>query len=170
MPVGAVARIILNMNYDTSTGAMSWSNELVINQAGKDYKATAIVQRYAGGGGSGRLPQPLPKVVTTEWVDGKGDCTTGTVEQTRTKVETPFTWDGKAWVEDTANAKSTTETQTRPMSSDELKACTPQPKTKSRPGLPHTGAEGSAGMAAGAGLLVLVGAGLVGIARRSRTS
>ena len=67
--------------------------------------------------------QPEPKVTTTKWVDGAKDCSTGKVTQTRTKVVTPYIWDGSKWILDTANAKSTTETQTRDMTSEELKAC-----------------------------------------------
>ena len=74
--------------------------------------------------------QPEAKVTYTEWQDGVKSCETGKVTQTRTKTTTPYVWDGSKWVLDTANATSTTETQTRAMTEAELKACQPtQPGT-----------------------------------------
>lgn len=73
--------------------------------------------------------QPATKVTYTEWADGDKSCESKTVTQTRTKTMTPYKWDGSAWVPDAANATSTTETQTRPMTVEELKKCegTPPP-------------------------------------------
>ena len=73
--------------------------------------------------------QPDDKVTYTEWKDGDKSCESKTVTQTRSKTVTPYKWDGSAWVLDTANAVTTTETQTRPMTAEELKACegTPPP-------------------------------------------
>jgi hypothetical protein len=75
-------------------------------------------------------------VAYAEWVDGDGSCESKTVTQTRTKTVTPYKWDGSDWVLDTANATSTTETQTRPMTPEELEKCegTPPPDD-SCPGL-----------------------------------
>jgi hypothetical protein len=67
--------------------------------------------------------QPDPQVTDPEWVDGAQDCTTKSVAQTRTVVTTPYVWDGSSWVLDTANASTTTESGSRPMTSDELREC-----------------------------------------------
>lgn len=73
--------------------------------------------------------QPASKVTYSEWADGDKSCESKIVAQTRTKTATPYKWDGSDWVLDTVNATSTTETQTRPMTSEELKKCegTPPP-------------------------------------------
>ena len=91
-------------------------------------KDTVTVEKCAG-------EQPMDKVTYTEWVDGDKSCESKTVTQTRTKTVTPYTWNGSEWVLDTANATSTTETQTRPMSPEELEKCEGTPPGDSCPGL-----------------------------------
>jgi hypothetical protein len=73
--------------------------------------------------------QPADKVTYSEWQDGDKSCESKTVDQSRTKTVTPYVWNGSDWVLDTANATSTTETQSRPMTPEELKKCegTPPP-------------------------------------------
>ena len=67
--------------------------------------------------------QPDDKVTYTQWVDGEKSCEAKTVTQTRTKTVVAFVWDEQSgkWVE--GNPVVTTETQTRAMTPDELKAC-----------------------------------------------
>lgn len=72
--------------------------------------------------------QPADKVVYSDWTNGIYKCADTNVLQTRTKTVTTYIWNGTAWVLDTAHAVTTTETQYRQPTSDELKACHPQPK------------------------------------------
>jgi hypothetical protein len=69
--------------------------------------------------------QPDDKVTYSEWVEGEPNCESKTVTKTRTKTVTPYKWNGSEWVLDTANAVTTTETETRPLTEAELKECEP---------------------------------------------
>lgn len=80
-------------------------------------------------------PQPDDKVTYTEWKDGDKSCESKTVTQTRSKTVTPYKWDGSKWVLDTDNAVTTTETQTRQMTEEELKECEGTPPPDSCPPL-----------------------------------
>lgn len=73
------------------------------------------------------VPEPMPtkpddKVVYGDWTDGQASCDTRTVEQSRTKSVTTYTWDEtkREWV---AKTTTTTESQTRDMTADEIKVC-----------------------------------------------
>lgn len=71
--------------------------------------------------------QPDPEVDEGEWVDGEWKCDDVVVTQTRTITTTPYRWDGEAWVLDTENASTTTETRTRDLTDEEQTKCPPPP-------------------------------------------
>ena len=63
---------------------------------------------------------PDPKVEYTEWEEGTWVCGDTEVTLTRAKTTTPFKWVNGAWVKDTANAVTTTETDTRQLTQQEI--------------------------------------------------
>ena len=110
--------------YDPPVTSGSFSRTGLVNNGGQTSDVSNV--QFCG---PDRPAQPDDKVTYTEWKDGDKSCESKTVTQTRSKTVTPYKWDGSAWVLDTANAVTTTETQTRPMTAEELKACegTPPP-------------------------------------------
>ena len=72
----------------------------------------------------GTVPkQPADKVEYGEWEDGVWECGDTSVTQTRTKTVTPYKYSSGKWVLDPANQVVTTESQTRPLTSDEQVPC-----------------------------------------------
>ena len=73
---------------------------------------------------------PEPKVTYTEWADEEWVCGDENVTQNRTKTTTPYkaVYVDGAWkiVEDTENAVTVTETQTRPLTEEEIESCKPE--------------------------------------------
>ncbi|MFT3854706.1 MAG: LPXTG cell wall anchor domain-containing protein [Ilumatobacteraceae bacterium] len=80
--------------------------------------------------GDCKAPQPDAKVEYGEWSNGTFECGDTSVTQTRTKTVTGYVWSGGKWVLDSQNAVTSTETQSRQPTSEEIKACTPQPDAK----------------------------------------
>lgn len=66
--------------------------------------------------------QPPALVVPGEWVDGQFECGDVTVEQSRTVSTTEYVLDGYEWVK--GETTTSTETQTRDLSADEMVPCT----------------------------------------------
>ena len=73
-----------------------------------------------------------PKVVYTEWVDGDFECGDMTVEQTRDKSTTTYTWNGEGF---TGETKVVRETQDRDLTEVEQDDC---PTTPPSPPTPET--------------------------------
>ncbi len=67
--------------------------------------------------------KPADKVVYGDWTDGDKNCETRKVTQTRTKSVTTYTWDPTKWEWVASDPVITTETQTRPMTANEIKVC-----------------------------------------------
>lgn len=69
--------------------------------------------------------QPHPKVTYSPWVDESWVCEATETTQSRTKTVTPYVWNEstKSYVEDVANAVTTTETRTRQLKISEQYTC-----------------------------------------------
>jgi hypothetical protein len=115
-------------------GSVAHTYSVVIDAVGTDYDVTINGETEAC---FVQPPQPDPIVTVsyTDWVDGEGDCETGTVSQSRGKTTTTqvSVWNEQTLVYDLAEptSETVTEYQSREMTSDELDACAgPQPEDK----------------------------------------
>lgn len=137
----------------------------------------ALLTGFAGDCGSGSyVAPPLPEttVTYTDWTDGDYACPDTTVEQTRTKETTTYSYDGNFAI--ASSVVDATETQTRNLTADEITAencpiVTPTPTPTADPttsALATTGSDGFFAWLAVGILAVLFAAGLivVGFIRR----
>ena len=110
--------------YSTSGGTVTFALKWV-DRSGTDTRTATF-------GSLSCVPtNPGPRVVTTDWADGKVNCVTATVAQSRTVTSIPRVWSDSAgqYVDSPESDWTvTTESRTRPMTEDERLACAgPQP-------------------------------------------
>lgn len=111
--------------------------------------------------------KPDDKVTTGEWTDWTWECGDDEATRTRTVTTESYTWDAETeeWV--ITASSQVVETDTRPLTADELDECVIVP-VDDTPSLASTGAAGVAGLAGLAGLLLLGGTGLMALRQRRK--
>jgi len=135
-------------------------------------------------------PKPDDKVDYGQWQTGEYGCGDTTVTESRTVTDTPYKLVGREWVLDTENATTTTEKRDRALTAAEIKALDCPVTVVVVPGAPsgpvsivnpipapqqfvaagedmlaHTGSdELGTGIGFGAGILILLGLGTLGVA------